>query len=103
MPAGRSAMVASAISTTAKEVELVAADPHAASVMQREKFLPVTRSALMDRLTVPSAWPRGDVRQVRRFMRYLDYWRRHSYTMRLLELEHSYEPFSPDSDLLTTR
>jgi Protein of unknown function (DUF3754) len=96
-------MVAAAISTTAKEVELIAADPHAAGAMQREKFLPVTRSSLMDRLTVPSAWPSGDVMQVRRFMRYLDYWRRHSYTMRLLELEHSYEPFSPDSDLLTTR
>lgn len=96
-------MVAAAISTTAKEVELVAADPHGAGALQREKFLPVTRSALMDRLTVPSAWPSGDLMQVRRFMRYLDYWRRHSYTMRLLELEHSYEPFSPDSDLLTTR
>ena len=96
-------MVAAAISTTAKEVELIAADPHAASALQREKFLPVTRSALADRLTVPSAWPNGDVMQVRRFLRYLDYWRRHSYTMRLLELEQSYEPFSPDSDLLTTR
>ena len=96
-------MVAAAISTTAKEVELLPADPHAASALQREKFLPVTRSALMDRLTVASAWPSGDVMQVRRFLRYLDYWRRHSYTIRLLELEHSYEPFSPDSDLLTTR
>jgi hypothetical protein len=96
-------MVAAAISTTAKEVELVPTDPHTASALQREKFLPVTRSALTDRLTVPSAWPDGDVMQVRRFLRYLDYWRRHSYTMRLLELEQSYEPFSPDSDLLTTR
>ena len=32
-------MVAVAISTTAKEVELVPADPHAASALQREKFL----------------------------------------------------------------
>ena len=64
-------MVAVAISTTAKEVELVPADPHAASALQREKFLPVTRSALMDRLTIPSTWPNGDVVQVRRFMRYL--------------------------------
>jgi hypothetical protein len=96
-------MVAVGISTTAKEVELVAADPHASGALRREKFLPVTRSALMDRLTVPSAWPDGDVVQVRRFLRYLDFWRRHSYTMRLLDLEQSYEPFSPDSDLLTTR
>lgn len=96
-------MVAAAISTTAKEVELVEADPHVAGALQREKFLPVTRSALADRLTVPSAWPNGDVMQVRRFLRYLDYWRRHAYTMRLLDLEQSYEPFNPDSDLLTTR
>jgi hypothetical protein len=94
-------MVAAAIS--AKGVELVAVDPHVGGVLKREKFLPVTRSALMDRLTVASAWPNGDVKHVRRFMRYLDYWRRHSYTMRLLELEQTYEPFSPDSDLLRTR
>ena len=97
-------MVAAAISTTVKPVELVVADPHdGSSALQREKFLPVTRAALVDRLTVASAWPNGDVAQVRRFMRYLDYWRRHSYTMKLLDLEQSYEPFSPDSDLLTTR
>ena len=43
-PAGRSAMVAAAISTTAKEVELVAGRPaHRSSALQREKFLPVTR------------------------------------------------------------
>ena len=36
-------------------------------------------------------------------MRYLDYWRRHAYAASLLELEQLYEPFSPDSDLLTTR
>jgi hypothetical protein len=98
-------MVAAAgISTTVREVELVEADPHdAAANLGREKFLPVTRSALLDRLTVPNAWPNGDAAQARRFLRYLDYWRRHSYTMRLLDLEQSYEPFSPDSDLLTTR
>ena len=97
-------MVAAAISTTVKPVELVASDPHdSSSALQREKFLPVTRAALVDRLTVASAWPNGDVAQVRRFLRYLDYWRRHSYTMKLLDLEQSYEPFSPDSDLLTTR
>ena len=45
---------------------------------QREKFLPVTRHALMDRLT-RQRWPHGDAVQARRFMRYLDYWRRHSY------------------------
>jgi hypothetical protein len=80
------------------------ADPHSeASLLSREKFLPVTRSALMDRLTAAHVWPKGDAVHARRFLRYLDYWRRHSYAVKLLELEQTYEPFSPDTDLLKTR
>jgi Protein of unknown function (DUF3754) len=81
------------------------ADPHseAAAEMVREKFLPVTRNALLDRLTAADLWPDGEAVQVRRFLRYLDYWRRHAYTMKLLEIEQVYEPFSPDTDLLQTR
>ena len=75
----------------------------AAGVDRRERFLPLTRYALMDRLTLDKSWPEGDAVQARRFMRYLDYWRRHSYSAELLDLEQTYEPFSPDSDLLTTR
>src|SRR5262245_32901101 len=36
-------------------------------------------------------------------MRYLDYWRRHGYAAKLLDLEQLYEPSSPDTDLLQTR
>jgi len=80
-------------------------DPHSPIAVERrrEKFLPVTRHALMDRLTVTHLWPNGEAVQARRFMRYLDYWRRHAYSVKLLELEQTYEPFSPDSDLLRTR
>jgi hypothetical protein len=80
-------------------------DPHspAAVKSRREKFLPVTRHALMDRLTADYLWPNGEAAKARRFMRYLDYWRRHGYAVKLLELEQTYEPFSPDSDLLRTR
>ena len=80
-------------------------DPHSAEAarLTREKFLPVTRHALLDRLTDPALWSAEDARWARRFMRYLDYWRRHSYAMALLELEQNYEPFNPDSDLLQTR
>jgi hypothetical protein len=80
-------------------------DPHAqaAANSEREKFLPVTRHALLDRLTVPALWPNGDHAQARRFLRYLDHWRRHSYSAKLLDLEQLYEPFSPDTDLLQTR
>jgi len=85
--------------------DLAAMDPHSegAAQLRREKFLPVTRQALMDRLTSTNLWPDGEAAHARRFFRYLDYWRRHAYAMSLVELEHTYEPFSPDSDLLHTR
>ncbi len=73
------------------------------SGVQREKFLPVTRYALMDRLTQAHAWPSGSAGEARRFFRYLDYWRQQTYAASLLDLEQTYEPFSPDSDLLVTR
>lgn len=79
------------------EAAAIPADPG------REKFLPVTRHALLDRLTVPHLWPNGDHVQARRFLRYLDYWRRHGYSAKLLDLEQLYEPFSPDTDMLQTR
>src|SRR5262245_18204896 len=80
------------------------ADPHSeATQAPREKFLHVTRSALLDRLTAAHLWPGGDAVHVRRFLRYIDYWRRHAYAVKLLELEQVYEPFSPDTDLLKTR
>jgi uncharacterized protein DUF3754 len=69
----------------------------------RERFIPVTRFALLDRLTTPALWPAGQAQEARRFFRYLDHWRRQQYAAELHELEETYEPFSPDSDLLMTR
>lgn len=68
-----------------------------------ETFLPLTKAALLDRLSEPHRWPGHDVRVVRRLFRYLDYWRQQQYNMRLLGLLQAYEPFSPDTDLLQTR
>lgn len=70
---------------------------------RREKFIPVTRQALMERLTRPHSWPGQGGAEARRFFRYLDYWRQQTYASRLLELESDYEPFNPDSDLLVSR
>jgi hypothetical protein len=70
---------------------------------KREKFIPVTRYALMDRLTIPHAWEPGRAAEARRFFRYLDYWRQQQYNSLLLDLDQTYEAFSPDSDLLMTR
>ena len=69
----------------------------------RERFIPVTRFALIDRLTAQHVWPAGQAQEARRFFRYLDHWRRQQYNAELHELEETYEPFSPDSDLLMTR
>ena len=51
-------------------VMVAAEDPHseAAAGSRREKFLPVTRHALMDRLTAANLWPNGDAVQARRFL-----------------------------------
>ena len=68
-----------------------------------ETFIPITRYALMDRLTRRYAWPGNQADESRRFFRYLDFWRQQSYAARMLEIEQNYEPFSPDSDLLITR
>jgi hypothetical protein len=69
----------------------------------REKFIPVTRDAIFDRLSAEQLWPRGQAKDVRLFFRYLNQWRQQSYGAKLLELARLYEPFSPDSDLLVTR
>ena len=73
------------------------------SARGKERFIPVTRFALLDRLTSPTAWPAGQAKEARRFFRYLDHWRRQQYNAQLQVLEETYEPFSPDSDLLMTR
>ena len=77
--------------------------PPADAVLQKERFIPVTRFALIDRLTRHFAWPGEQAASARRFFRYLDFWRQQSYASTLLKLEQDYEPFSPDSDLLITR
>jgi len=69
----------------------------------RERFIPVTTYALIDRLTAAQTWPPGQARKARRFFRYLEYWRRQQHGVALSTLLQSYESFSPDSDLLITR
>src|SRR5262245_19368297 len=105
MAFGGNATAANGPADNKPAVDISNMDPHSpeAARLAREKFLPVTCHALLDRLTDPALWSADDARWARRFMRYLDYWRRHSYAMALLELEQNYEPFNPDSDLLHTR
>ncbi|MDX2202072.1 MAG: DUF3754 domain-containing protein [Hyphomicrobiaceae bacterium] len=83
----------------------IAIDPHSGPgvAARRERFLPLTRAALLSGLTEPAHWPNGGAADALRFMRYLDFWRRHAYTARLVELEQAYDAFAPDSDLKVTR
>ena len=69
----------------------------------RETFLPVTRAALVDRLTRPQAWPEGQAREARHFFKYLTYWRQQQHNAAAVDLDQTYELFNPDSDLLMTR
>ncbi len=69
----------------------------------RERFIPLTTLALVDRVTQADAWPDGNAEDARRFFRYLDFWRRQLHNKRLMSLLRAYEPFNPDSDLLITR
>lgn len=71
--------------------------------VDRETFIPVTISALVERLATPDTWPGDQFRKAHRFFRYLEYWRRQTYAAKMQELQPSYEPFSPDTDLLITR
>ncbi len=74
---------------------------HSAAV--RETFIPITKTALIDRLTHADAWPPGQAKAARKFLQYLDHWRRQCYSAGLRDVDRSYEAFNPDSDLLTTR
>lgn len=75
----------------------------AGSARPRERFIPVTTSALIDRLTLANSWPTGHAKHVKRFFSYLEFWRRQQHSAELIDLLRTYEPFSPDSDLLITR
>lgn len=89
--------------TSASARAATAAGQNGFASSSREKFIPLTRHALIDRLTEAHLWPEGEHAEARKFFRYLDFWRHQAYVAQLLDLEHSYEPFSPDSDLLITR
>ncbi len=80
------------------DAPLIAVEPRS-----DEHFLPVTRFALVDRLAHPQAWAPGVAPDVRRFFRYLDYWRQQRHATSLMRLLEAYEAFSPDSDLFVTR
>jgi Protein of unknown function (DUF3754) len=79
--------------------DIIAAD----ELRVRETFIPLTKSALMRRLTAATAWPDGNHAEAKKFFQYLDHWRRQNYNNGLRTIDQDYEAFSPDTDLLDTR
>jgi hypothetical protein len=103
-PAQPEGAIAAVLSFASEDHEPASlANGQAAEARPDEHFLPVTKYALVDRLTRPQTWQPGVARDAQRFFRYLDYWRQQRHAMRLMRLVEAYEPFSPDSDLFVTR
>ena len=65
-----------------------------------ERFIPVSRFEILDRMTRPQLWGAQEIGDVKRFYRYLAAWRHISYNERLVRLEEDYLPFSPETDLI---
>ena len=71
-----------------------------AQVSDGEKFIPLTRFAIMSHLTEPTRWSDGEAKDAKRFFQYLAAWRHLTYNERLLKLKEAYMPFSPDRDTI---
>jgi DNA uptake protein ComE-like DNA-binding protein len=68
---------------------------------RREKFIPISRLALMDRLASEEKRTLGLTTghsSCKNLFRYLSVWRHQTYQKRLTRLKHCYLPFSPDRD-----
>lgn len=66
--------------------------------MVPEKFIPLTRYAILHKMTEPQHWKPGEAQEAEKFFRYLAAWRHLDYNQRLLKLKEAYLPFSPDRD-----
>jgi hypothetical protein len=63
-----------------------------------ERFIPVTRHDLLDRLSRPEVWGK-EVEEIRTLFRVLVHWRRLEYSERQRQLVRDYHPFNPDADM----
>ncbi len=65
-----------------------------------ERFIPVSRFEILDRMTRPQLWGAYELDDAKKFYRYLAAWRHIVYNERLTRLEEDYLPFSPETDLI---
>ena len=69
----------------------------------RERFIPVAKAELVDRLVASGLVAAGERRLFEQFIRLLDSLFHFEFHARAQTLTDSYRPFDPDSDLLITR
>ena len=70
--------------------------------VRRDRFIPVSRQALMRALASPDLWPGFNPAEVRSCLRYLGHWRHLAYADLSQELVETYLPFNPDRDIAET-
>ena len=76
-------------------------DPtHERTTWESEPFIPVSRFEIADRMAMTGRWGEVPPDTIRRLFRYLSAWRHVVYKERLDDLEQTYLPFSPETDLL---
>lgn len=73
--------------------------------LRREKFIPISRLGLMDRLSKTEQLPLQGNEQAscKNLFRHLSVWRHQTYQKRLSRLKQCYLPFSPDRDTKRVR
>ncbi len=64
----------------------------------KERFIPVTRYAILNRLYRPEFWLENELEEGKKLLNCLSAWRHQSYLARLISLKESYLAFSPDRD-----
>lgn len=82
------------------EVESIERAPLDAPESEYERFIPVSRFEIIDRMTRPGMWPEDEIEDAKRFFRYLAAWRHIVYKERLDRLEEAYHPFNPEADVV---
>jgi Protein of unknown function (DUF3754) len=93
-----SARPAAAVDGPAVTVQL----PKSEAYRRRDRYIPVSRRAVLETLSSPDLWPGFDPATVRTCFRYLAHWRHLNYADQAVELIESYQPFNPDRDIAPT-
>ena len=73
--------------------------PVADAYENRDRYIPVSRRAIIQTLSAPELWPGFDPAEVRTCFRFLSHWRHLAYADKAIELIESYLPFNPDRDI----